>query len=117
MGRLRAMKYGSVLRGVAHETRVCVIAPCTVIGILVPLVAVFVERLRTTSLGITWTGTTAILGPSGSCLHRRRVEMVGLQIIERCMIVVSRLATRDDATKLVIELKNSRGGKSDCFLG
>ena len=42
------MKYGSVLR--AHETRVCVIAPCTVIGILVPLVAVFTKRLRATSL-------------------------------------------------------------------
>ena len=42
--------------------------------------------------------------------------MVGLQIVERGVIVVSSLSTRDHATILVIKLENSRGTKRDGLL-
>lgn len=43
--------------------------------------------------------------------------MVGLQIVERGMIVVSGLSTRNHATKLVVKLENSRGRKRDGLFG
>ena len=39
--------------------------------------------------------------------------MVGLQVVERGVTVVSRLSSRDHATKLAIELQNCRGGEGD----
>lgn len=47
------MKHSAMLRGIAHETRVGVIASATVIRIFVPFVAVFAERLGAASLRIT----------------------------------------------------------------
>ena len=43
--------------------------------------------------------------------------MVGLQIVERGVIVVSGLSTRDHATKLVVKLENNRGRKRDGLFG
>ena len=115
--RLRAMKHSAMLRGIAHETRVGVIASATVIRIFFPFVTVFSERLGAASLRITWANATAILRSNVRCFYCRGVEVVGLQIVERGMIVVSGLSTRDHATKLVVKLENSRGRKRDGLFG
>ena len=47
------MKHSAMLRGIAHQTRVGVIASATVIRIFVPFVTVFSERLGAASLRIT----------------------------------------------------------------
>ena len=52
------MKHSAMLRGVAHETRVGVIASATVIRIFVPFVAVFAERLGAASLQLRSRGRT-----------------------------------------------------------
>ena len=111
------MKHSAMLRGIARETRVGVIASATVIRIFIPFVTVFSERLRDASLRITWAKATAISGPKVRCFYRRGVEVVGLQIVERGMTVVSGLSTRDHATKLVVKLENSRGRKRGGLFG
>ena len=47
------MKHSTMLVGIAHETRVGVIASATVIRIFDPFVTVFAERLGAASLRIT----------------------------------------------------------------
>ena len=110
------MKHSAMLRGIAHETRVGVIASATVVRIFIPFVTVFSERLGAASLRITGANATAISRPNVRCFYCRGVEVVGLQIVERGMIVVSSISTRDHATKLIVKLENSRGRKRDGLL-
>ena len=91
------MKHSAMLRGITHETRVGVIASATVIRIFVPFVTVFPERLGAASFRITSANATAISGMKVNCFYGEGVEVVGLQIVERGMIVV--------------KLENSRGRK------
>ena len=95
------MKHSAMLRGIAHETRVGVIASATVIRIFVPFVTVFPERLGAASFRITSANATAISGMKVKCFYGEGVEVVGLQIVERGMIVV--------------KLENSRGRKKKPF--
>ena len=95
------MKHSAMLRGIAHETRVGVIASATVIRIFVPFVTVFPERLGAASFRITSANATAILGMKVKCFYCEGVEVVGLQIVERGMIVV--------------KLENSRGRKKTVY--
>ena len=110
------MKHCTMLCGTAHETRVGVIASATVIRIFMPFVTVFSERLGAASLRITGANATVISGPKVRCFYCRGVEVVGLQIVERGVIVVSGLSTRDHATILVIKLEKSLGRKRDGLL-
>ena len=63
-------KQCAVLSGVAHDTRVRVIAPPTVIGILVPFVTMSSKRLRAATWKMACAGTSAISWPAGRSFDR-----------------------------------------------